>query len=150
MASRGDANVQTTPDYRSLEAFRGRLPGIRDAMPAQAALFWESYIQTYIERDLPGISAVASTIDYRSVMCMIAITTGSLLEYSSVANNTHVSSSTVARYVETLRTAHLLDPVPPAPPAFRVTRSDYTSEARMQPREARCRATSSRFAMISS
>lgn len=82
-------------------------------MPAQAALFWESYIQTYIERDLPGISAVASTIDYQSVMRMIAITTGSLLEYSSVANNTHVSSSTVARYVEILRTAHLLDLVPP-------------------------------------
>jgi hypothetical protein len=61
-------------------------------MPAQAALFWESYIQTYIERDLPGISAVASTIDYQSVMRMIAITTGSLLEYSSVANNAHVSS----------------------------------------------------------
>jgi hypothetical protein len=53
VASRGDANVQTTPDNRSLEAFRGRLPGIHDAMPAQAALFWESYIQTYIERDLP-------------------------------------------------------------------------------------------------
>jgi uncharacterized protein len=113
VASRGDANVQTTPDNRSLEAFRGRLPRIRDATPAQAALFWESYIQTYIERDLPGISAVASTIDCQSVMRMIAITTGPLLEYSSIANNTHVSSSTVARYAETLRTAHLLDLVPP-------------------------------------
>ena len=109
-----EEDTSAVPDIKTV-LFTGCLPGIRDAMPAQAALFWESYIQTYIERDLPGISAVASTIDYQSVMRMIAITTGSLLEYSSVANNTHVSASTVARYVETLKTAHLLDLVPPAP-----------------------------------
>lgn len=103
-----------TPDLRTM-LFTGFLPGIRDASPAQACLFWESYVQTYLERDLPGISAVASSIDYRTVMRMIAITTGSLLEYSSVANNTHVSASTVGRYAETLRVAHLLDLIPPAP-----------------------------------
>lgn len=109
-----EEDTSAVPDIKTV-LFTGCLPGIRDAVPAQAALFWESYIQTYIERDLPGISAVASVVDYQSVMRMIAITTGSLLEYSSVANNTRVSSSTVARYVETLKTAHLLDLVPPAP-----------------------------------
>lgn len=109
-----EQDTSAAPDIKTV-LFTGCLPGIRDSTPAQAALFWESYTQTYIERDLPGISAVASVVDYRSVMHMIAITTGSLLEYSSVANNTHVSSSTVGRYVETLRAAHLLDLVPPAP-----------------------------------
>jgi predicted AAA+ superfamily ATPase len=102
-----------TPDIRTV-LFTGCLPGIRDSTPAEAALFWDSYVQTYIERDLPGISAVASMIDYRAVMHFIAITTGSLLDYSSVANNTHISASTVGRYAETLRTAHLLNLVPPA------------------------------------
>lgn len=95
--------------------FTGFLPSVRDLSPEQAGLFWDSYIQTYIERDLPGISAVSSIVDYRNVMRAVAITTGSLLGYATVTGNTRVSASTVARYVETLRTAHLLDLVPPAP-----------------------------------
>lgn len=92
----------------------GFLPAIRDRTSEQAGLFWDSYVQTYVERDLPGISAVSSIVNYRKVMHAVAIATGSLLEYTAVANNTGVSASTVARYVETLRTAHLLDLVPPA------------------------------------
>jgi predicted AAA+ superfamily ATPase len=102
------------PNIRTV-LFTGALPGIRDAAPAEASLFWESYVRTYLERDLPSILAVASMMDYQAAMRMIAITTGSLLEYSSVASNTHVSSSTVGRYAETLRTAHLLDLISPAP-----------------------------------
>ena len=108
-----EQDTPAVPDIKTV-LFNGCLPGIRDGTPAQATVFWESYVQTYIERDLPGISAIASMIDYQAVMRMIAITTGSLLEYTSVAGNTHVSASTVARYVETLRTAHLLDLVSPA------------------------------------
>ena len=109
-----EAETVPVPDLKQI-LFTGALPGIRDAAPGAAALFWESYIKTYLERDLPGISAVASTLDHQKLMRMLATTTGSLLKYSSLANDTGISASTTARYVEDLQAACLLDLVAPAP-----------------------------------
>ena len=101
-------------DLRSL-LFRGFLPGIRDAAPEQAAVFWQSYVTTYLERDLPDISPTASLFDYRAVMRRVAMTTGSLMEFRKIADDTHVNEKTVARYVDAIQKAYLLSLLPPAP-----------------------------------
>lgn len=109
------ASVPPAPlDLRSL-LFRGFLPGIRDAAPKQAAVFWQSYVTTYLERDLPDISPTTSLFDYRAVMRRVAMTTGSLMEFRKVADDTHVNEKTVARYVDAIQKAYLLSLLPPAP-----------------------------------
>lgn len=95
--------------------FTGFLPGIRDATADLATSFWKSYMTTHLERDLPGISAVASPLDYQAVIRRIAQTTGSLLEYRSVSDDTGVSDTTVRRYVSAMQKAYLVALLPPAP-----------------------------------
>jgi len=95
--------------------FTGFLPGIRDATAELATSFWRSYMTTHLEHDLPGISAVASPLDYQAVVRRIAQTTGSLLEYRSVSDDTGVSDTTVRRYVSAMQTAYLVALLPPAP-----------------------------------
>jgi predicted AAA+ superfamily ATPase len=95
--------------------FTGFLPGIRDAAPELATAFWRSYMATHLERDLPDISAVASPMDYQAVVRRIAQTTGSLLEYRSVSDDTKVPETTVRRYISSMQKAYLVSLLPPAP-----------------------------------
>ena len=69
--------------------------------------WWESYIMTYLERDLRTLSAVASLVDFRNVMKRLALSTGSLLNETEIARDTGVSQSTVHRYVNLLETSHV-------------------------------------------
>lgn len=95
--------------------FTGFLPGVRDATAGLATSFWKSYVTTHLERDLPGISAIASPLDYQAVVRRIAQTTGSLLEYRSVSDDTGVPDTTVRRYVSAMQKAYLVSLLPPAP-----------------------------------
>jgi predicted AAA+ superfamily ATPase len=108
------SELPPVPDLRGV-LFRGFLPGIRDASCEQAAIFWQSYVTTYLERDLPDISPTSSLIDYRAVMRRVAMTTGSLLEFRKIADDTHVNERTVARYIDAIQKAYLLSLLPPAP-----------------------------------
>lgn len=101
-------------DLRSI-LFRGFLPGIRDAAPAQAAVFWQSYVTTYLERDLPDISPTTSLFDYRAVMRRVAMATGSLMEFRKIADDTNVNEKTVSRYIDAIQKAYLLSLLPPVP-----------------------------------
>jgi len=101
-------------DLRTI-LFRGFLPGIRDAAPGQAAVFWQSYVTTYLERDLPDISPTTSLLDYRAVMRRVALGTGSLMEFRKIADDTNVNEKTVARYIDAIQKAYLLSLLPPAP-----------------------------------
>lgn len=101
-------------DLRTI-LFKGLLPGIRDATPAQAAVFWKSYITTYLERDVPDIAPTMSLFDYRSVMRRVAQATGSLMEYRKISDDTKVNEKTVSRYIDAIQKAYLVSLLPPAP-----------------------------------
>jgi len=95
--------------------FRGFLPAIRDAAPGGVAVFWQSYVTTYLERDLSDISPTTSLVDYRSVMRHVVMATGSLMEFRKIADDTNVNEKTVARYVDAIQKAYLVSLLPPAP-----------------------------------
>ena len=105
--------ISPEPDLRTI-LFGGFFPGVREATPEQAAVFWRSYVTTYLERDVPDIAPTMSLFDYRSVMRRVAMATGSLMEYRKVADDTNVNEKTVSRYVDALQKTYLLSVLPPA------------------------------------
>jgi len=79
----------------------------------EVVLWWESYVKTYLERDLRDLSRVTSLTDFRNVMAALALRTGNLLNQTEVARDTRVSQPTVFRYLNLLEASNLLRRVPP-------------------------------------
>ncbi|MCX7965386.1 MAG: ATP-binding protein [Syntrophorhabdaceae bacterium] len=76
-------------------------------------LWWESYIKTYLERDLRDIAKIDSLVDYRRVMKALAVRVGNLTNQTEIARDTGVSQPTVYRYLNLLEITNMAIRVPP-------------------------------------
>jgi hypothetical protein len=82
-------------------------PLIHFKKPESAAMWWEGYIATYLERDLREISHIESLVDFRRVMAALALRSGQMLNQTEIARDTGISQSTVHRYINLLETTCL-------------------------------------------
>jgi len=88
--------------------FKGFLPPVLLLRnPRDSSIWWEGYVRTYLERDLRELSQVASLSDFKKVMEMLALQTGSILNETEVARSLSMSQPTVHRYINLLETSHL-------------------------------------------
>lgn len=92
--------------------FTGFMPGIQDGTVTDARFFWEGYIRTYLERDLRELSQVTSLVDFRRIMHLVALRTGSLVAQSDIARESGVSQPTIGRYLNLLEVSHLYARLP--------------------------------------
>ena len=110
-ASTGEAPVA---DYRTLWL----CGGFPDALGA-AALggtfrdWWEAYLRTYAERDLPAMGVTADPLLIRKLLTMLAHAQGGLANLSQFAASLGQSQPTIARYVDILEQSFLLRRLPP-------------------------------------
>ncbi|MCY7360435.1 MAG: ATP-binding protein [Rudanella sp.] len=107
--------LEIQPHYTYREHWlRGGFP---DALLAPDDMIWrlwmDSFIQTYVQRDLPdlGLSAPPGTI--RKLLTMLAGIQGGQLNYSDLARSLDLSVSTVQFYVSFLENAYLIRRLPP-------------------------------------
>lgn len=91
--------------------------GFPDALQVPNEQIWQlwmdSFIQTYVQRDLPdlGLSAPASTV--RNLLTMLAGIQGGQLNYSDLARSLDLSVITVQHYISFLENAYLIRRLPP-------------------------------------
>lgn len=99
---------------------RGFMPPLL-TLPTQHActLWWESYIVTYLERDLRQLARIEALADFRRVMAALALRSGQLLNQSEVARDTALPQPTVHRYINLLEASHLFERLP----AYAVSRT---------------------------
>jgi len=92
---------------------RGLMPALLTlTTPADYLRWWESYVATYLERDLRQMSQVDSLVDFRRVMALLALRTGQLLNQSDVARDAGISQPTIHRYLKLLEATHLFERAP--------------------------------------
>jgi len=88
--------------------FQGFLPPVlRLDKTDQIATWWEGYVKTYLERDLRDLTAVSSLSDFKRIMEICAIKSGSILNEMDIARSCGMSQSTVHRYINLLEASHL-------------------------------------------
>jgi predicted AAA+ superfamily ATPase len=93
---------------------RGGFPNSLLAASDKASFRWrESFIQTYVERDLPLLGLPMQPAESRRVLRMLVNLNGQLLNYASLAKSLGVSSPTVKRYVQFLQQAFLIELLEP-------------------------------------
>jgi predicted AAA+ superfamily ATPase len=73
----------------------------------------DSFIQTYIQRDLPDLGLSASPITIRNLLTMLAGIQGGQLNYSDLARSLDLSVITVQHYIHFLENAYLIRRLPP-------------------------------------
>ena len=83
------------------------------ARPASASLWFSSYVQTYLERDVRAVTNVRDLATYRRFMSMLATRHGQLLNRTELAAPLGVSVPTVNQWINVLETTQQILLVPP-------------------------------------
>ncbi len=75
-------------------------------------LWFEGYASTYLERDIPRLSPIASIIDLRRLITAACLRVGGLLNQADLARDVHLAPSTVQRYLNLLEVSFQLVRLP--------------------------------------
>lgn len=82
-------------------------PALQLDSPDDRAIWFESYVQTYLERDLQDLSAISALPDFRRLMRAAAHRTGQILNQSELARDLAMPQPTVHRYLNLLEVSYL-------------------------------------------
>jgi hypothetical protein len=91
---------------------RGGYPEVL-ARPSAASLWFSSYLQTYLERDVRSISAVQDLASFRRFVALVASRHGQVLNKSDLASALGMSVPGVARWLAILEATAQILLVPP-------------------------------------
>ncbi len=93
-------------DWKDL-ARRGGYPPAA-ALPGQAerALWFASYTQTYLERDLRDLARIENLVEFRRLMRAACLRLGGLLNQTELARDTGLPRGTVQRYLDLLEASY--------------------------------------------
>jgi predicted AAA+ superfamily ATPase len=83
------------------------------ARPANARLWFSSYLQTYLERDVRQITAVRDLATFRRFLALLATRHGQVLNRSALAAPVGVSVPTISQWLGVLETTAQILIVPP-------------------------------------
>lgn len=75
--------------------------------------WWEAYLRTYVERDLPALDISVNPLLMRRLLTMLAHAQGGLANLNQLANALGVANRTVGRYIDILEQSFLLRRLPP-------------------------------------
>lgn len=88
--------------------WNGGYPGLLCNRSMPRDLFFSSYLQTYIERDVSALTQVGDKGAFQDMLYALAELTGQQLVYSELARSTGVSMPTVKRWVSILETSGII------------------------------------------
>jgi hypothetical protein len=83
------------------------------ARPASARLWFASYVQTYLERDVRAVTAVRDLAQFRRFLALVASRHGQVLNKTDLAAPLGVSVPTITQWLSVLETTAQILLVPP-------------------------------------
>lgn len=102
----------STDETPGVSLLRGGFPEVL-ARPAAAALWFASYVQTYLERDVRAVTAVRDLATFRRFLGLLATRTGRLLNKTDLAAPLGVSVPTITDWLSVLEVTGQIVLVPP-------------------------------------
>ena len=86
--------------------------GFPDALRGDFRDWWENYLRTYLERDLPQLGVQAKPLFLRRLLTMLAHAQGGMLNASSLGASLGVSHHTIVRHLDILEQTFLIRRLP--------------------------------------
>ena len=88
--------------------WQGAYPKLFNSDDKNWELFYESYIQTYIERDIRSLANISNEMDFLRFIKALAARTGQLLNYSEISRDIGLSLTTIKYWISLLQTTGLI------------------------------------------
>lgn len=92
--------------------FKGFYPRIYDKN-VPVFFFYQSYFQTYIERDVRQIKNIKDLNKFRTLLKLLAGRTGQLLNINALANELGLDNNTVKSWISILEASYIIMQIPP-------------------------------------
>jgi predicted AAA+ superfamily ATPase len=102
----------STVETPKVTILRGGYPEIL-ARPRDSDLWFQSYLQTYLERDVRQVSQIRELATFRRFLSLIASRTGQILNKTDLAAPLGVSVPTITEWIGILETTGQIVLVPP-------------------------------------
>ncbi len=103
------ADIESFPDF----VWKGGYPELWSNPLLNTDDFFESYLRTYIERDLKSIIDIRNLHDFKRLIRVLAVRVGQLINYTNISNEVGVSDVTVRKWVHALGASGILYLLPP-------------------------------------
>ena len=97
---------QVTDVYERI--WRGSFPKLNQDMSVPRDIFYKSYVQTYIQRDVRDILNISDEISFNKFLGTVAARTGQLLNYSDMARDADIDHKTAKSWLSVLETSGLV------------------------------------------
>lgn len=100
-------------DWRELARRGGYPPAAHEIEDAEGRWLWfDGYQRTYLQRDVPELSAIEDVPAFDTIMRSLALRVGTLVNQTQLAREAAIPQSTVNRYVAVLETSFQLFRLP--------------------------------------
>ncbi len=86
----------------------GSFPRLVEQGPKSRDLFYRSYIQTYIQRDVQDVLKVSDQLAFNRFLAAVAARTGQLLNFASLARDVDIDNKTAKAWLSVLETSGLV------------------------------------------
>lgn len=86
----------------------GSYPRLNEQGPKGRDLFYRSYIQTYIQRDVQDVLKVSDQTAFNRFLAAVAARTGQLLNYANLARDVDVDNKTAKAWLSVLESSGLV------------------------------------------
>jgi len=113
-----DEIKQVIPFENGLELFTtasltGAYPQLVTTPEIDRGLWYSSYIQTYLERDIRSLYDIGSLREFHRFMLLLAVRCSQILNMSSLATDIGVSVTTIKRWLSVLEAGRIIYLMPP-------------------------------------
>ena len=110
------ARKKTANNYSADEIWKsihiGSYPAVVSGFTKQKA-FYDSYIRTYVERDVRALAQVGDEMQFMQFVTIVANRTGQMLNYRDMARDVQISEPTAKKWLSILVTSGLVYLLPP-------------------------------------
>ena len=89
------------------EIFQGGMPDICTG-ESERNLYYKSYIDTYIEKDVRRLISASSEMQFRRFISLLALRTAQELTYSEISNSLGINVDTCKRWISILQTSGII------------------------------------------
>ncbi|WP_434511194.1 ATP-binding protein [Desulfitobacterium sp. AusDCA] len=93
--------------------YRGSMPALYANENISTDLFFSSYVQTYLQRDVKDLTQVGDEISFIRFLTCVAARTGQMLNYAEIAKDTGISPVTAKQWLSILISSGLVALVEP-------------------------------------
>jgi len=101
------ADFKTIVDYFVYACLKGSYPELVTQSSMDTSIWYASYVQTYLERDIRSIFNIGNLRDFQRFMQLLAARCSQILNYSQFSKALGISVPTIKRWISIL--AHLFD-----------------------------------------